>query len=99
MISYSLPGSNGTCEIWSGSSVAHLIAAQTRRSFYSIAPADVPTAERLEQVFARAHEHSPSILFIDELDGLLPRGDNGYDKYLGPIPLAAGLTSRNIPTG
>ena len=143
-------------------SVAHLIATQTRRSFYSIAPADVPTAERLEQVFARAREHSPSILFIDELDGLLPRGDNGYymgqhqiqlveqalmlmsqldpgnqvfligttnhidnidprvlrggrftekieigvpddegylrliDKYLGPIPLAAGLTSHDI---
>ena len=46
-----------------------------------ITPADVPTAERLEQVFARAREHSPSILFIDELDGLLPRGDNGY--YMG----------------
>jgi hypothetical protein len=25
--------------------------------------------------------HSPSILFIDEMDGLLPRGDNGY--YMG----------------
>ena len=58
--------------------VAYLIATQTRRSLYAIAPADVPTAERLAQVFARAREHSPSILFIDELDGLLPRGDNGY---------------------
>ena len=143
-------------------SIAHLIATQTRRSFYAVAPADVPTAERLAQVFARAREHSPSILFIDELDGLLPRGDNGYfmgqhqiqfveqalmlmsqldpgnqvflvgttnqidnidprvlrggrftekieigvpddqgylrliDKYLGPIPLAAGLTRGDI---
>ena len=59
-------------------SIAYLIATQTRRSLYAIAPADVPTAERLVQVFARAREHSPSILFIDELDGLLPRGDNGY---------------------
>ena len=59
-------------------SIASLIATQTRRSLYAIAPADVPTAERLVQVFARAREHSPSILFIDELDGLLPRGDNGY---------------------
>jgi SpoVK/Ycf46/Vps4 family AAA+-type ATPase len=58
-------------------SIAHLIATQTRRSFYAIAPADVPTAEKLAQVFARAREHSPSILFIDEMDGLLPRGDNG----------------------
>jgi transitional endoplasmic reticulum ATPase len=62
-------------------SIAHLIATQTRRSFYAIAPADVPTPEKLAQVFARAREHSPSILFIDELDGLLPRGDNGY--YMG----------------
>jgi transitional endoplasmic reticulum ATPase len=62
-------------------SIAHLIATQTRRSFYAIAPADIPTAERLAQVFARAREHSPSILFIDEMDGLLPRGDNGY--YMG----------------
>ena len=59
-------------------SIAYLIATQTRRSLYAIAPADVPTAERLVQVFARAREHSPSILFIDELDGLLPRADNGY---------------------
>src|SRR6202040_1119752 len=28
-------------------SVAHLIATQTRRSFYSISPADVSTAEKL----------------------------------------------------
>ncbi len=59
-------------------SIAHLIATQTRRSFYAIAPADVPTPEKLAQVFARAREQSPSILFIDEIDGLLPRGDNGY---------------------
>ena len=59
-------------------SIAHLIATQTRRSFYPIAPADVPTPEKLAQVFARAREQSPSILFIDEIDGLLPRGDNGY---------------------
>ena len=59
----------------------HLIASQTRRSFYAIAPADVPTPEKLAQVFARAREQSPSILFIDEIDGLLPRGDNGYFQF------------------
>jgi transitional endoplasmic reticulum ATPase len=62
-------------------SIAHLIATQTRRSFYAIAPADVPAPEKLAQVFGRAREHSPSILFIDEIDGLLPRGDSGY--YMG----------------
>jgi SpoVK/Ycf46/Vps4 family AAA+-type ATPase len=59
-------------------SIAHLIATQTRRSFYAITPADVPTPEKLAHVFSRAREQSPSILFIDEIDGLLPRGDDGY---------------------
>lgn len=47
---------------------------------YPIAPADVPTPDKLVQAFSRAKENSPSILFIDEIDGLLPRGDNGYYK-------------------
>ena len=62
-------------------SIAHLIATQTRRSFYPLTPSDVPTPDKLTQAFARAREQSPSIVFIDEIDGLLPRGDNGY--YMG----------------
>jgi transitional endoplasmic reticulum ATPase len=58
-------------------SVAQLIATQTRRSFYAVAPADVPGPEKLEQIFARAKENSPSILFIDEMDGILPGPNNG----------------------
>ena len=61
-------------------SIAHLLATQTRRSFYPITPADVPTPDKLVQAFDRARENSPSILFLDEIDGLLPRGDNGYYK-------------------
>jgi transitional endoplasmic reticulum ATPase len=58
-------------------SVAQLIATQTRRSFYPVAPADVPSPEKLEQIFARAKENSPSVLFIDEMDGILPGPNNG----------------------
>ena len=58
-------------------SVAQLIATQTRRSFYKVTPADVPGPESLEQIFARAKENSPSILFIDEMDGILPGPNNG----------------------
>ncbi len=61
-------------------SIAHLLATQTRRSFYPITPVDVPTPDKLVQAFDRARENSPSILFLDEIDGLLPRGDNGYYK-------------------
>ncbi len=58
--------------------LARLIATQTHRSFYPIAPADVlggavgASVRRLREIFARAKEHAPSILFLDEIDGLLP---------------------------
>ena len=74
------PGSGKT-------SIANLLATQTRRSFYPIAPSDVPSPGRLVEAFGRARENSPSILFIDEIDGLLPRGDNGYYKGQHQIQL------------
>ncbi len=63
--------------------IARLIATQTRRSFYPITPADVlggyigDSVKRIAEVFARAREHSPSLIFLDEMDGLVPR-NNGY---------------------
>jgi transitional endoplasmic reticulum ATPase len=59
--------------------LARLIATQTHRSFYPITPADVlggaigASVKKLQEMFARAKEHAPSILFLDEIDGLLPR--------------------------
>jgi transitional endoplasmic reticulum ATPase len=59
--------------------LARLIATQTRRSFYPITPADVlggavgGSVKRLQEIFARAKENAPSILFLDQIDGLLPR--------------------------
>ena len=59
--------------------LASLIATQTRRSFYPITPADVlggavgSSVKKVREVFSRAKEHAPSILFLDEIDGLLPR--------------------------
>ncbi len=58
--------------------LAGLIATQTRRSFYPITPAGVlggavgGSVKKLQEIFARAIEHAPSILFLDEIDGLLP---------------------------
>ncbi len=57
---------------------AKLIASQSRRSFYSISPSDVlsgvtgGSVKRLTEIFARAKENAPSILFFDEMDGLFP---------------------------
>jgi SpoVK/Ycf46/Vps4 family AAA+-type ATPase len=67
------------------SMIARLIATQTRRSFYPITAADVlggltgESVKRVSEVFTRAKEHSPSIIFLDEMDGLLP----GNNRYVG----------------
>jgi transitional endoplasmic reticulum ATPase len=59
--------------------VARLIAAQTKRSFYPVTAADIlgsatgASVKKLAELFSRAKETSPSIIFIDEMDGLLPR--------------------------
>ena len=59
--------------------LGRLIATQTRRSFYPITSADVlggnvgDSVKRISQIFARAKENGPSIIFIDEMDGLMPR--------------------------
>jgi transitional endoplasmic reticulum ATPase len=55
-----------------------LIASQVRRSFYAITPGEVLSGQvggsvkRLKEVFARAKENAPSVLFFDEMDGLFP---------------------------
>ena len=55
-----------------------LIASQTKRSFYPLTAANVlgggvgDSVKRVSAVFARAKEHSPAIIFLDEMDGLLP---------------------------
>jgi transitional endoplasmic reticulum ATPase len=65
--------------------IASLIASQTKRSFYPLTAASVlgggggDSVKRVAALFARAKEHSPSIVFIDEMDGLLPANN----RYLG----------------
>jgi len=55
-----------------------LIASQTKRSFYPLTGASVlgggvgDSVKRVAAVFTRAKEHSPAIIFLDEMDGLLP---------------------------
>jgi transitional endoplasmic reticulum ATPase len=58
--------------------IARLIASQTKRSFYPLTAANVlgagvgESVKRVTGVFSRAKEHSPSLIFLDEMDGLLP---------------------------
>jgi transitional endoplasmic reticulum ATPase len=59
--------------------VAKVLAAQARASFYPIAGADVMSkwvgeSERnIRQLFERARENRPSIVFIDEIDAIAGR--------------------------
>lgn len=56
--------------------IARLLATQTKRSFYPVTAADLlgsgqgDSVKKLAELFARAKEQSPSIIFFDELDGL-----------------------------
>jgi len=65
--------------------IGRLIATQAKRSFYPITSADIlgsatgASVKKLTELFARAKENSPSIIFIDEMDGLLPR-NNGLQS-------------------
>ena len=58
--------------------IARLIASQTKRSLYPLTAASVlgggvgDSVKRVAAVFARAKEYSPAIVFMDEMDGLLP---------------------------
>lgn len=58
--------------------VAKLIASQAKRSFYAVSPSDVLGAavggsvKRLSEIFRRAKDYAPSIVFFDEMDGLFP---------------------------
>lgn len=63
--------------------IGRLIATQTKRSFYPLSAADIlggqvgASVKKLAEVFARARENNPSIIFFDEIDGLLP-ANNGF---------------------
>jgi transitional endoplasmic reticulum ATPase len=62
--------------------IGRLIASQSKRSFYALTAANVlgagvgDSVKRVSAIFERAKEHSPAIIFFDEMDGLLPT--NGY---------------------
>jgi len=59
--------------------IANVLASETRASFYHVSAADILTkwfgeSERnIRKLFERAQRNRPSIVFIDELDALAPR--------------------------
>lgn len=72
--------------------IARVLANEAKCKFFSITPADInqmfvgESEKRVQDLFARAREAAPSIIFIDEIDALLPARQGGvavhYDKVV-----------------
>jgi transitional endoplasmic reticulum ATPase len=66
---------------------ARLIASQSKRSFFAITPSEVlsgavgGSVKRMSEIFARAKENAPSILFFDEMDGLFPTAQGPVGQH------------------
>lgn len=61
--------------------IARLIATQSRRSFLPITSAEITEPKAVSRVFARARENSPSLIFLDEMDGLVPANGGCLNQY------------------
>lgn len=68
-------------------SIARALAAEARTSFYAIAPGDLTSKwqgqveQRVREIYERARENAPSIVFIDEIDSF--GGARGGDDHSG----------------
>jgi transitional endoplasmic reticulum ATPase len=75
--------------------VARVLAAQARCSFFPVSAADVTSKwageseQSVKRLFERARAAAPAIVFLDEVDALgAARGDNddaGYDRQLNQL--------------
>jgi len=67
--------------------IARLIAGQSQRSFYALTAANVlgvgvgDSVKRVSAIFGRAKENSPAIVFLDEMDGLLPANSHALAQH------------------
>ena len=65
--------------------IARVLAAQARCSFYSASAADLTSKwvgeseQRVQALFARARDNAPSIIFLDELDAIARKRLAGQD--------------------
>jgi transitional endoplasmic reticulum ATPase len=74
-----LKGAPGTGK----TTIARVLANEAKCKFFSITPADINqmyvgvSEQRVKELFGRARSNAPSIIFIDEIDALLPARQGG----------------------
>jgi transitional endoplasmic reticulum ATPase len=74
-----LKGAPGTGK----TTIARVLANEAKCKFFSITPADINqmyvglSEQRVRDLFSRARSSAPSIIFIDEIDALLPARQGG----------------------
>ncbi|MBM3493313.1 MAG: AAA family ATPase [Armatimonadetes bacterium] len=83
-----LKGAPGTGK----TTIARVLADEAKCRFFSITPADInqmfvgESEKRVRDLFAEARANQPAIIFIDEIDALLPARQGGvavhYDKVV-----------------
>ncbi len=63
--------------------IARILAQEAKCNFYSITPADInqmyvgESEKRVRDLFAKARANPPAIIFVDEIDALLPHRQGG----------------------
>jgi len=63
--------------------IARILAHEAKCNFYAITPADInqmyvgESEKRVHELFARARANPPAIIFVDEIDALLPNRQGG----------------------
>jgi transitional endoplasmic reticulum ATPase len=80
---------------------AEKMAEEIGFNFYQIKPSDIQskwvnaTQENIKNLFTEARENAPSIIFIDELDALVPNRDNSNINHMNTSAVNEFLAQMN----
>jgi len=80
---------------------AEKMAEEIGFQFYQIKPSDIQSKwvnasqENIKKLFDEAREHAPSIIFIDELDALVPNRDNASVNHMNTSAVNEFLAQMN----
>ncbi|MBC8141955.1 MAG: ATP-binding protein [Armatimonadetes bacterium] len=80
LLLYGPPGTGKT-------TVARILAAQTKAKFLTVSVAEInqmwvgESEKAVQKLFAEARAHPPSVIFLDEVDALIPNRAGGVHQY------------------